>query len=405
MIRDSHFASVDSMVSTLKPSYPVFCLRPKELEKNAKLFLDNFPGRVLYAVKCNPHLDVLKPLYKAGIRHFDTASLTEIATVRENFSDADCYFMHPIKSRAAISSAHKVYRVDHYVIDHESELQKIIDETGGGDGQVVLVRVSTPQHDAAFALSDKFGATPDEAVELLKKVVAEGCQTGLAFHVGSQCRSKEAFKDAIEVVRETLEKAKTYIHYLDVGGGFPVHYVEDQPEPLEEYFQVIKESVATLNLRGDCVLMCEPGRAMVASGASLVVQVQLRKGNQLYINDGIFHSLSEPFHAHTKLPMRVIRRNGEPSKKTNDFTIFGPTCDCTDQFPYTVALPENIDEGDWIEMGQMGAYTNSMSSAFNGFTMDAFVSVDCPPLMPDMVNTKAKLLEKPLKKTEKANAA
>ncbi len=359
----------------------------------------------MYAVKCNPQLDVLKALYEAGIRHFDTASLQEIATIRENFHDADCYFMHPVKSRSAISAAHKVYRVDHYVIDHEAELKKIIEETGGGDGQVIIVRVNTPQHDAAFALSDKFGATPDEAVELLKKVVAEGCQTGLAFHVGSQCRSKEAFRDAIEVVRDTLDKAKTYIHYLDVGGGFPVDYVEDHPEPLEEYFKVIKESVDTLKLRGDCVLMCEPGRAMVASGSSLVVQVHLRKGNQLYINDGIFHSLSEPFHAKTKLPMRAIRAKGKLSAKKADFTVFGPTCDCTDQIPYKISLPEDITEGDWIEMGQMGAYTNSMSTHFNGFSMETFVTVDCPPLMPDMVDGEMKPLKAPLKKTEKANAA
>ncbi|WP_259779661.1 type III PLP-dependent enzyme [Aestuariispira ectoiniformans] len=387
MKRDSHFKDVDSMIKALKPGYPVYCLRPDELKKNAKMFLDNFPGRVMYAVKCNPHLSVLKAFYEAGIRHFDTASLAEIATIRENFHDADCYFMHPVKARSAILSADKVYRVDHYVIDHEAELKKIVDVTGGGNGQVVIVRLATPQYDAAFALSEKFGATPDEAVELLKKVVAEGCQTGLAFHVGSQCRDKQAYATAMEVVKDVIERAGVNLHYLDCGGGFPAHYVEDQPEPLMSYFQTIKEEVSKLPLRGDCTLMCEPGRALVASGVSLVVQVHLRKENSIYINDGVYHSLSETMTANVKMPMRVVRLDGTVSDKKAPFKIFGPTCDCTDVLPYEVMLPDDVQEGDWIEIGQCGAYSNSMSTKFNGFFPETYVTVDAPPLTPDALDS------------------
>ncbi|WP_420550072.1 type III PLP-dependent enzyme [Curvivirga sp.] len=383
MSNNSHFEDVETMVAAMKPGYPVYCWRPAELKKNAELFLNNFPGRVLYAVKCNPHLTVLNAFYEAGIRHFDTASLAEIATIRDNFSDADCYFMHPVKSRSAILSAHDVYRVDHYVIDHEAELKKIIEVTGGGDGQVVIVRLATPQFDAAFALADKFGATPDEAVELLRKASAEGCQTGLAFHVGSQCRDKQAFVEALKVVREVIEKADVNIHYLDVGGGFPAHYVDDNPEPLERYFETIKEEVQKLPLRGDTVLMCEPGRSLVASGASIVVQVHLRKGNQLYINDGVYHNFSEALVAKIKFPMKLIRPNQKVSNKTDMFKIYGPTCDCTDVFPYEVELPDDVDEGDWIEIGMMGAYSNSMTTKFNGFFAETYVTVDAPMLRPE----------------------
>ncbi|MDX1737253.1 MAG: type III PLP-dependent enzyme [Alphaproteobacteria bacterium] len=382
MKNGSHFSDVESMVATMKPGHPVYCLRPAELKKNAELFLNNFPGRVLYAVKCNPHLTVLKAFYEAGIRHFDTASLAEIAIIRENFSDADCYFMHPVKSRSAILSANDVYRVDHYVIDHEAELQKIIDVTGGGDGQVVIVRLATPQNDVAFALSDKFGATPDEAVQLLKKASAEGCQTGLAFHVGSQCRDKKAFVEALDLVREVISKANVNIHYLDVGGGFPAHYVEDNPEPLEKYFEQIKTEVSKLPLRGDTVLMCEPGRALVASGCSIVVQVHLRKGNSIYINDGVYHDFSEALVAKIKFPMKLIRPGKKIATKMDKFTVFGPTCDCTDVFPYEVDLPEDVQEGDWIEIGMTGAYSNSMTTKFNGFYSETFVTVDSPMLRP-----------------------
>ncbi|MEQ8604334.1 MAG: type III PLP-dependent enzyme [Marivibrio sp.] len=379
----SRFDSVDAMVAKLKPGYPVYCLRPHELERTAKRFLELFPGRVLYAVKCNPHIEVLRALYRAGLRHFDTASLAEIALIRENFPHADCYFMHPVKARSAILSAHEVFNVDHYVVDHEAELKKLLDVTGGGDGQVCLVRLVTPQHDAMYKLSEKFGATPEEAARLLKLADKAGFQTGLAFHVGSQVRSPQAFRDAMQVVGEVVEKADVPLHYLDVGGGFPAAYVGDDPAPLEHFIDAIKEGRRAIKLRGDCVLMCEPGRGMVASGMSLVVQVQLVKDGAVYINDGVYHSLSETMTAGVRLPMRLIRPNRAVARQTKPVSVFGPTCDCTDVLPYKVDLPADIQEGDWIEIGQAGAYSNAMTTHFNGFTPETFVIVDDEPLYPE----------------------
>lgn len=378
------FATVEDVVNTLQPSYPVYCLRPKTIRASAKLFLDHFPGRVMYAVKCNPNIEVMRLLYEAGIRHFDTASPREIALVRENFKDADCYYMHPVKGRAAIQLAHEVYRVDHYVIDHIDELEKIIDVTGGGDASVILVRVKTPQHKALFKLADKFGCEVDEAVELLRRVEKAGFQPGLAFHVGSQCQEPAAYSAAMGVIDEVIKAAGVNLHYLDVGGGFPVDYVNDVPQPLTDYFDVIKESAKKLKLRGDCTLMCEPGRALVASGCTLVVQVHLRKGSDLYINDGVYHSLSETMVCGLELPMRLIRETPS-SEERIPFRIYGPTCDCTDVLQKPVLLPADVQEGDWIEIGQAGAYTNSMSTQFNGFYPETFVSVDSPPLLPQSV--------------------
>lgn len=381
----SHFESVDAMVARLKPGYPVYCLRPHELERAAKSYLDLFPGRVLYAVKCNPHIEVLRTLYRAGLRHFDTASLAEIALIRENFPQADCYFMHPVKARSAILSAHEVFNVDHYVIDHAAELEKLVDVTGGGDGQVCLVRLVTPQHDALYKLSEKFGAGADEAVDLLKRVDAAGFQTGLAFHVGSQCRTPDAFRDAIELVGKVIERAGAPLHYLDVGGGFPAAYVGDEPPPLDAYMDAIREGLRAIKLRGDCVVMCEPGRGLVATAMSLVVQVQLRKSGAIYINDGVYHSLSETMTAGVKLPMRLIRPNAPIAHDMAPFSVYGPTCDCTDVLPYQVELPADVREGDWIEIGQAGAYSNAMTTRFNGFSPETFVTVGDPPLTPAAV--------------------
>ncbi len=378
-----NFATVEDVIADLEPGYPVYCLRPAELKRQAEFFLDTFPGRVMYAVKCNPHLTVLKALYDAGIRHFDTASLAEIALVREHFPQADCYFMHPVKARASIMTAHEVYSVDHFVIDHEKELAKIIDVTGGGDGQVVLVRIVTPVHDAQYQLSDKFGIAAEDAADLLRKVHDADFQTGVAFHVGSQCRSPQAFVDGIETALGVIEAAGVPVHYLDVGGGFPAVYQDDYPPALSVFLYAIQDAFDRARLRKDCVLMCEPGRALVAGGCSLLTQIQLRKDDKLYINDGIYQSLSETLLGRMKLPARLINPAREIAAERRDFTILGPTCDNLDILPAPFRLPVDADEGDWIEIGQTGAYSNSAATRFNGFFPETFVSVDAPPLLPE----------------------
>ncbi len=377
-----NFKTVEDVVNELKPGYPVYCLRPAEIKRQAKFFLDSFPGRVLYAIKCNPHLTVLQALYDAGIRHFDTASLQEIALVREHFPQADCYFMHPVKARASIMTAQQVYGVDHFVLDHENELEKIIEVTGGGDGKVILVRIVTPVHDAQYQLSDKFGIAAEDAPALLKKVHDANFQTGVAFHVGSQCRVPQAFVDGINTALDVIEAANVPVHYLDVGGGFPALYEDDRPPDLSVYFDAIQQAYDQSRLRRDCVLMCEPGRGLVASGATLLVQIQLRKDNKLYINDGIYQSLSETLLGKMKLPARLINPQREISEQFQDFTILGPTCDNLDILPAPFYLPVDANEGDWIEIGQTGAYTNSAATRFNGFFPETFVAVEAPPLLP-----------------------
>jgi ornithine decarboxylase len=368
------FDDVPAMIRALTPSYPVYCIHPDVLRATAKRFVESFPGRVLYAIKCNPHPKVLQILYDAGIRHFDTASLPEIAQVREQFRDAGAYFMHPVKARAAIKAAYEVYGIRHFVVDHPTEMTKVLDETGG-EGVTVIVRIATPAAGAAYDLSKKFGVRPNDAAEILKEAKSWGCQTGLAFHVGSQCLVPRAYKTALEIVGDILEAAKVDLHMLDVGGGFPAAYQGVQMPPLESYMDEINGGLKQLDLRRDCVVMCEPGRAMVADGMSLVTQVLLRKEDQVYINDGIYGSLSEMVTARVQMPVRAIRLKGGMSGTSMDFTIAGPTCDSLDVLPFTFHLPDDIDEGDWIEIGMVGAYGNALRTNFNGFYPDTFIEV------------------------------
>ena len=368
------FGSVNQMLTEMTPSYPVYCLRPHVIAKSAAEFLQHFPGKTMFAVKCNPHPTVLKMLYNAGIKHFDVASLQEISQISELFPDAALYYMHPVKPQAHIDSAHDVYHIRHYVIDHFNELYKLQRQIDT-KGITIIVRVATPDSGASYNLSDKFGATPEEAVELLKSIRDQGMDTGLAFHVGSQCTTVASFKDALQFIKTILDNAEVDIKYLDIGGGFPASYEGVEIPPLQDYFDIIKEGVKSLNLPKDCELMCEPGRALVANGCSLVVQVQLRKENRLYINDGIYGSFSEAHTVGFRFPVRMHRPTGEISEKMDDFTIFGPTCDSMDVLPYTFSLPDDIREGDWIEISQLGAYSNACVTRFNGFYPETFVEI------------------------------
>jgi ornithine decarboxylase len=369
--RELRFASVGEVIVRLDPSYPVFCVFPDVLRARAREFVDGFPGTVLYAVKCNPHPFVLKALWEGGIRHFDTASISEIAKVTEQLPEAHCYFNHPVKGRGALEAAADVYGLTDYVVDAFSELDKVT-EIAGTD-ITIEVRIATPKGKAVYDLSSKFGAAPDEAVALLKEAARRGCRTALAFHVGSQCLDPDAYRVAMEMSADVVARAGVNLEYLDIGGGFPV--VQGTGVlPLDAYFEVIGQTNERLGL---CVpLFAEPGRALVADGGSVLTQVHLRKDGSLYINDGIYGCLSEIRDGDFDPPVRAISKAGPVGGKIRPFRIFGPTCDSLDVLKQTFDLPESIDEGDWIEFGLMGAYSIGMQTGFNGFVTDTIVRID-----------------------------
>ncbi len=374
------FPDVPSVAMALTPSYPVYCVRPAVLQENARQFVTLFPGTVLYAIKCNPHPLVLKALYKGGIRHFDTASLPEIAQVRETFNDAEAYFMHPVKGRAVIRNAYRVYGIRHFVVDHPSELDKVLEETGG-KGLTIVVRIWTPPDESTtYHLAEKFGAQPDEAADLLKAAAERGCKVGIAFHVGSQCQDPKAYGTALDLVGEIKEAAACDLDCLDVGGGFPGLYMNTSAPPLEDYMAEIRKGLKQIKVKPAVEVMAEPGRVLAASGISLLAQVQLRKGEQLYINDGIYGSLSEMVQTNLRLPARLIRLNEQPGEELTAFTLSGPTCDSLDVIPGTFDLPSDAREGDWIEIDQVGAYSNALATHFNGFHPETFIEVHDRPL-------------------------
>jgi ornithine decarboxylase len=375
-----HFETIEAVVAAFQPSEPVYCLRPAELRANAARFRDGFAGEVLYAMKCNPHPLVLSVLRDSGIARFDVASLFETAAARDAGAGA-CY-MHPVKPRGDLAEAYRFHGVRLFTLDHRDELEKMSDVLGDAPGVCVLVRFATPDSVARYTLSAKFGASPADAATLLRAVSERGWQTGLACHVGSQCLRPQDYGDAIERAAGIAAAAGVALEILDLGGGFPVPYRGEEAPPLSAYFDAIRDGVRKAALDAKCRLLCEPGRALVASACSMIVQVHLRKDDTLYLNDGIYHSLSEAVTGGLSYPMRLLRADHRDAAPGRPFTLYGPTCDSTDVLPGYTILPGDIREGDWIEIGQLGAYSNAVATRFNGIFPNRFVTVDSPPLLP-----------------------
>ena len=367
--------TVDALIADLRPEEPVHCIRPATLAATARDFIAAFPGDVLYAVKCNPDPAVLHALWDGGVRHFDCASPAEIALVRTMFADANIHFMHPIKARGAIREAWGRHDVRDFVLDSEAELAKILAEIGATDDLGLIVRLALPKGEAVLDLSGKFGADMDDAVALLRAARPHAARLGIAFHVGSQCLEPLAWRRAMDVARETIQQAGVAIDIVDVGGGFPVAYPDVEIPDLGAIVAEIEDGFDRLALP-NARLWAEPGRALVASGGSVVVQVQARRGDALYINDGVYGSLADAGALAFRYPVRCIRPVGaETSDVLRGYSFFGPTCDSADAMRGPFYLPADIQEGDWIEIGQLGAYGACLRTGFNGFDRARIVEV------------------------------
>ncbi|MGE5478740.1 MAG: type III PLP-dependent enzyme [Bacteroidales bacterium] len=373
--------TVSEAVRAHRPEVPMLCLRPQVATAEARHFTGIFPGHVLYAVKCNPDETILRALAHGGIRHFDAASIGEVRLIRHLFPEAGIHFMHPVKTHAAIREAYAEHGVRTFVLDSDDELAKIVQETGGANDLTLVVRLALAKGSARLDLSGKFGAGPDRAAALLRAIHAYGATAGLSFHVGSQCCDPAAWEHALVQADAVIRQTGVPLGVLDVGGGFPVHYPDMQPPPLESFVAAVLRGFDRMAVPADCALWCEPGRALVAASESLVVQVQARRGDMLFINDGVYGTLSDAGALlHFRYPCRLIPATPRLAQPERAFSLFGPTCDSLDRMQGPFVLPADVREGDWIEIGQLGAYGTSLRTAFNGFDELIQVEVRDPPL-------------------------
>jgi len=375
------FNNVNELVNALKPEHPIYCFRLRSIKTSVEFFKKNFSGRILYAVKTNPNEKILKNIVDNGIENFDVASINEIRLVKKIDPKVKIYFMHTIKNRESIKEAYYQYSVKDFALDSKDELLKILQATNNAKDLNLYVRIAVSNEHAEIDLSRKFGALPSEALGLLRLCREHGKRVGLNFHVGSQCMDKISFSKGIAEIGNIIKKTKILPDVINVGGGFPSIYPDLRPEPLENYLAEIKRSLNNLKLPRMPEIFCEPGRAIVAESGSTVVKILLRKKQKLYINDGTYGSLFDAGIPNFVFPSKMITDGRIVSKKLTSFNLYGPTCDSLDYMKGPFLLPNNIKEGDYIELGQLGAYGITFRTKFNGFYSDATYQVDDKPIL------------------------
>jgi ornithine decarboxylase len=372
-------SSASQLIDKCRPERPVRGLRPHAAGRAARWFLDKFPGDVAYAYKANNSVFLIGALYGAGIRHFDVASLPEIEDAA-TIPDAHLHFMHPVKSRHAIRRAYDL-GVRSFALDGEDELDKIVEATGGARDLLLWVRMAVPAINSRIPLERKFGVAGQKAAKLLVKARQAAAELGLTFHVGSQTTTPDAFVTALGEVHRVIVKSGVMIDRLDIGGGFPSRYPDSDPAPLQDFMDVILAGIDGLPVKENIKLMCEPGRALVAEAESLIVRVDARRGNNLYINDGSYGMLFDAAHLGFVFPTRLISRSVDPADPLVPFELWGPTCDSIDYMKGPFMLPDTVREGDYIEIGNVGAYARAIAGRFNGYgEYDEVILLDAPML-------------------------
>ena len=377
------FKSVEQLVNQLRPDRPVYCIRKNSILSASNYFQKKFPGKILYAVKTNPHEEVIKTLIKSGIDQFDVASIEEIKAIRKFSQTAKCSYMHTVKSRESIKEAYLKYGIKTFALDTKDELIKIIESTNNAKDLELFVRVAVSNEHAEIDLSKKFGALSSEASGLLRLVKQNSNKIGLSFHVGSQCMHPISYTKGIAEIGNIIKKTKIIPNYINVGGGFPTIYPDLIPQSLDNYLEEIKRSLDNLKLDNMPEIICEPGRALVAESGSTIVRVDLKKKQKLYINDGTYGTLFDAGTPNIVFPSKMIKDNSNKiiSKKLTAFDFYGPTCDSMDYMKGPFLLPNNIKENDYIELGQLGAYGLTFRTQFNGFFSDEIYEVEDKPIM------------------------
>jgi len=372
-----------AVVGASAPDQPAILNRPHAAARAARFFVEKFPGKSLYAVKANPSPELLRVLWDTGVTHYDVASITEARLVRATLPEATLCFMHPVKAPGAIREAYRDHGVRVFSLDSLEELEKIkaatADDAGNAAEDLTLcVRLRVSSEYSELSLASKFGCDLTDAAELLQATRQAADSLGVCFHVGSQAMSPHAYVQALEKARAAIVDASVLVDIIDVGGGFPSIYPGMEPPPLEDYFGVIDRTYESLPVSYSAELWCEPGRALCAEYNSMIVRVEKRRGDELYINDGAYGALFDAAHVGWRFPVKLLRE--EASDEFVPFSFYGPTCDDMDHMDGPFELPADIKAGDYIEIGMLGAYGAAMKTAFNGFGATEVFEVSDEPM-------------------------
>ena len=377
------FPDAKAVVQALQPDEPVILNRPHAAKRAARFFVEKFPGTAMYAVKANPSPDLLRILWDAGVTHYDVASIAEVRLVRSVLPEATLCFMHPVKTVRAVREAYFEHGVRTFSLDAMEELEKIVSATTAEDDKAaedlrLLVRMRVSSEHSQLSLAAKFGVDLADAAPLLQATRQHCDALGICFHVGSQAMSPFAYVQALERVRAAIAEAAITVDIVDVGGGFPSIYPDLDPPPLEDFFAQIHRAFEAMPISYSAELWAEPGRALCAEYSSIIVKVEKRRGDELYINDGSYGALFDAAHVDWRFPVRALEDDlREPPA---EFSFYGPTCDDADYMQGPFMLPGDIQAGDYFEIGMLGAYGAAMKTDFNGFGATEAATVTDEPM-------------------------
>lgn len=353
---------------------PFLLINLKTVEKNYDDLKKNLPfSKIYYAVKANPHIEVLKLLIKKG-SCFDVATIYELDKLLSLGVTPDrISYGNTIKKEKDIKYAYEK-GVRLFVSDSTSDVKKL---AANAPGSRVFFRILSEGGDADWPLSKKFGAHPDMVYHLIIEAKNLGLiPYGISFHVGSQQRDVGQWDSAISQCKYLFDSVKSdgiELKLINLGGGFPAHYMQPTHE-LEVYTKEITRWLKEDFKDNFPEIIIEPGRSLVADAGILVTEVimiskksVLNQHEWLYIDCGVFGGLIETLDESIKYPMFIERTN---NNKHKEFILAGPTCDSMDILyqDYKYSFPADIKEGDRIYVFTTGAYTTTYSSIeFNGF--------------------------------------
>lgn len=341
------------------------------MEKAAKDILSSHSGKVIYAMKPNRSSWLLRMLWENGIRSFLVTNYSEMHQLRELFDHPEMNFMHPVKNEVVIQQAYAEFGVRTFALDSEDELLKIRRATQTPASKkrdlTLCVRIAVDSKTACLPLTGKFGVAGRTAKTLLLQTREVAKRLGICFSIGSQCMDPADYEAAIRATAQLANDAGVAIDVLDVGGGMPVPYPGLSPPPTLEYCRRILKAIRDQSIFRNTEIWWEPGRVLSAKAESLVIRVELVRGNCIHANDGLYGRLHDPARYGWPVEM-VLLRDSQAEMKS--FSLAGPTLDSEDLWENACRLPGDISIGDHIWVRNIGAYGKALSTNFDGYRED-----------------------------------
>ncbi|HNW89692.1 MAG TPA: hypothetical protein PKN48_08500 [Bacteroidales bacterium] len=349
---------------------PAIICSKKQIAFNLNYFLKCLSikaQQLCFPVKVNNETAILQFLKELGAG-FEISSAGELDLLKNIQADPEkIIFSNPVKIHEHIRKAYE-YGVNTFVFDSESELVKLRQYAPASD---VYLRIAVPNKGAGWKLEHKFGARPQEACMLMKMAIAGGLRpVGISFHVGWNNTHTETYQAAMNIaaqVTAALEEKGIKLSFLNIGGGFPAHGV-DQYALLNEISKKIKPQLAIFRIKHGMTIIAEPGSAIMANTAAMITAVTavITRGKKrwIFLDSSIFQGFQWIMGG---LKYQLVY----PYKSAKDatlqpYTITGGTCDSHDIFAENMMLPETVKEGDFFLVYPAGAYINS-AREYNGF--------------------------------------